>query len=220
MEENIGIHILYKDNQFIIMNKPGGLLVRAQGGDKEKSLLQLAAIYCKHPVGVTHQLDRPVSGVCVMTKNKKAQAYFNDLLKEGKVEKKYWAVVPKGDLEKEGELIHYLKRNGKTKKSEISDVEKKDYKKAVMKYKIIGEIDNYFLLEVELLTGRFHQIRVQLSAIGFPIKGDVKYGARRGNKDRTIHLHAKSVAFIHPTKKEMLRVESPKPDDSVWNAFG
>ncbi len=212
--------ILHKDNQTIALNKPSGILV--QSGEKageDKTLMQLAEIYCKHPLGLVHRLDRPASGVCIFAKNKKALTFLNQQMQDRKVEKKYWAVVPKGEIKEEDTLIHYLKRNGKSKKAEVEKTEKPLYKKAELNYKKIGEIDNYILLEVELITGRFHQIRAQLSAIGFPIKGDVKYGSRRGNKDRSIHLHARSISFLHPASREKILIEAPTPNDSIWAAF-
>jgi len=218
MEGNIADYIILKNNQILAFNKPAGTLVQS-GQSDDKSLLQLAEIYCKHPLGLIHRLDRPASGVCIFAKSKNALVSINRQMQERTVEKVYWAVVRKGDLEKEGALVHYLKRNGKAKKSEVSETEKPGYKKAELTYKVLGEIDNYTLLEVKLITGRFHQIRAQLSAIGFPIKGDVKYGAKRGNKDRSIHLHARSITFSHPIAKERIHIEANVPDDVIWNAF-
>ncbi len=223
MEGKIAKLILHKDNQVIALNKPVGVLVQSgerKAKEQDKSLHQLAEIYCKHPVGLVHRLDRPASGVCIFAKNKKSLAYLNQQMQERTIEKKYWAVVPKGEIEVEGTLIHYLKRNGKTKKAELSNEEAPGFKKAELNYKTIGEIDNYRLLEIELITGRFHQIRAQLAAIGFPIKGDVKYGARRGNKDRSIHLHSRSISFQHPTNQQKIHIEAELPKDSIWEAFG
>lgn len=219
MEGDITNYIITKNNQFLAFNKPNGMLVQSGQDDKDKSLLQLAEIYCKHPLGLIHRLDRPASGVCILAKSKNALSNINLQMQERSIEKVYWAVVKKGELEKEGSLIHYLKKNGKSKKSEVSQTEKSGFKEAKMNYKIIGEIDNYLLLEIELITGRFHQIRAQLSAIGFPIKGDVKYGARRGNKNRSIHLHARSITFKHPVTKEKTHITADVPDDTIWNAF-
>lgn len=218
MKKNIGDIIISKNNQFLAFNKPNGMLVQS-GQEEEKSLLQLAEIYCQHPLGLVHRLDRPASGVCILAKNKKALAHINQQMQDRKVKKIYWAVVPKGDLETQGELTHYLKRNGKTKKAECSDEERGGYKKAILHYKIIGEIERYMLLEIELITGRFHQIRAQLGAIGFPIKGDQKYGAKRGNKDRSIHLHARKITLKHPVSKEDISLTADTPDDVIWKAF-
>ena len=219
MEGNIADSIILKNNQVIAFNKPSGVLVQSDQSD-DKSLLQLAEIYCKHPLGLIHRLDRPASGVCIFAKSKDALVHINKQMQNREVEKVYWAVVPKGEIEQEGTLIHYLRRNGKTKKSEISLFEKPGFKKAELSYKVISTIDNYQLLEVQLVTGRFHQIRAQLSAIGFPIKGDVKYGARRGNKNRSIHLHARSITFKHPTSREKLHLIADVPEDVIWKAFG
>lgn len=180
---------------------------------------QLAEIYCKHPLGLIHRLDRPASGVCIFAKSKNALVSINKQMQDRTVEKTYWAVIPKGDFEKEATLVHYLKKNGNSKRSEASKEEKAGFKKAELSYKVLSEIDNYALLEVKLITGRFHQIRAQLSAMGFPIKGDVKYGARRGNKDRSIHLHAKSITFSHPISNERIHIEADAPQDVIWNAF-
>ncbi len=217
MEENISNLVLYKDNQIISFNKPNGLLTQ-QGKDEEKSLLQLAEIYCKHPLGLVHRLDRPASGVCLFAKNKKALAYLNQIMQNREVEKIYWAIVPKKEIAQAGTLTHYLKRNGKIRKAEISDEEKSGFKKAILTYKLLQEMDRYSLLEIQLQTGRFHQIRAQLAAFGFPIKGDVKYGARRSNSDRSIHLHARSLKFKHPISKEEIYIEAPCPKDAIWEA--
>ncbi len=218
MEGHISDYIILKNNQFLIFNKPNGLLVQS-GQSEDISLLHLAEAYCKHPLGLVHRLDRPASGVCLVAKNKKALAHFNKQMQERTVGKIYWAVVRKGELEPTGTLIHYLKRNGKSKKAEVSKKEKKGYQKAELRYTIKSEIDNYMLLEVELITGRFHQIRAQLSAIGFPIKGDVKYGAKRSNKNRSIHLHARGLTFQHPVTKERIEAIADTPDDTIWGAF-
>lgn len=218
MEGNIAKYIIEKNNQFIAFNKPSGILVQSDQS-KDKSLLDLAEIYCKHPLGLIHRLDRPASGVCIFAKSKKALVGINKQMQERTVDKVYWAVVKKAEIDKEGPLVHFLKRNGRTKKSEVSETEKPGFKKAELSYKIISEIDNYYLLEVILITGRFHQIRAQLSAIGAFIKGDVKYGDRRGNKNRSIHLHARSISFSHPSTNEKIHLTAEIPDDSIWKAF-
>lgn len=218
MEGNIADSIILKNNQIIAFNKPCGVLVQSDQS-KDKSLLQLAEIYCKHPLGLIHRLDRPASGVCIFAKTKNALVHINKQMQDRTVGKIYWAVIPKGEIPQEGTLIHYLRRNGRTKKSEVSDKEKSGFKRAELSYKIISSIDNYQLLEIQLITGRFHQIRAQLSAIGFPIKGDVKYGAKRGNKNRSIHLHARSITFKHPTTKESLHLIADVPKDVIWKAF-
>lgn len=218
MDGHIADYIIEKNNQFIAFNKPSGVLVQS-GQNEDKSLFQLAEIYCKHPLGLVHRLDRPASGVCIFAKTKRALVHLNKQMQERTVEKVYWAVVRKGELKEEAELIHYLKKDSKNKKSWASNEEKPGLKKAVMSYRKIGEIDNYQLLEIQLVTGRFHQIRAQLSAIGFPIKGDVKYGAKRSNSNRSIHLHARSLTVQHPTSKEKVELVAELPDDPIWKAF-
>jgi 23S rRNA pseudouridine1911/1915/1917 synthase len=170
-------------------------------------------------LGLIHRLDRPASVICLLAKTKGALAALNKQMQARSVEKTYWAVVPKGDLPTEGHLVHYLRRNGRTKKAEVAKKEKNGFKKAELTYRIIDTIDRYQLLEIQLLTGRFHQIRAQLAAIGFPIKGDVKYGAKRPNADRSIHLHARSIAFTHPTSKERVHLVAPPPEEVIWEAF-
>lgn len=219
MEGNIADYIILKNNQIIAFNKPSGILVQSGQNTEDKSLHQLAEIYCKHPLGLIHRLDRPASGVCIFAKSKNALSSINKQMQARTVQKTYWAVVPKGEIDKEGTLVHYLRKNGKSKKSEVSTTEKAGFKKAELSYKVLGNIDNYTLLEVILITGRFHQIRAQLAAIGFPIKGDVKYGARRGNKDRSIHLHAKNITVSHPITKERIHIEADIPNDVIWQAF-
>ncbi len=218
MEGKISDYLLHKDGKIMVFNKPSGTPV--QGGNGEvKSLLQLAEIYSKHPMGIIHRLDQPASGICILARDKKTLGQMSQALQAKQWDKTYWAVVRKGELEKEATLIHYLRRNGKTKKAEVSEEEKTGFKKAELNYRVLGEIDNYILLEIKLITGRFHQIRAQLSAMGFPIKGDVKYGAKRGNKDRSIHLLAKEVSFTHPATKERMTFTVPIPDDVIWKAF-
>ncbi len=219
MNENISDYILYKDNQVIIFNKPNGLLVQSGQSKEEKSLKQMAEIYCKHPLGLVHRLDRPVSGVCIFAKNKKSLAHLNQQFQEKKVQKKYHAIIPKGDLKQEGKLEHFIKRNGKRLKAEVSDNAKGGFKKAILNYKIIKEIERYSLLEIDLETGRFHQIRAQMAAVGYPIKDDVKYGAKRGNKNRSIFLHAHSLSFIHPTTNQKINIVADYPDDTLWKLF-
>lgn len=202
----------------IAFNKQSGIPIQP---DKTESLslLSLAEIYCKHPVYLIHRIDRPASGVAVFAKTKKAIAHLNTLLQERKIEKTYFAVVKNIPENREGELEHFLEKNAKTNKSYVAKKESKKARLAKLSYKVVDSIDNYHLLEIKLMTGRHHQIRVQLASIGSPIKGDVKYGARRSNKDRSIHLHARKMVFSHPVSKKRISLLAPLPTDTIWQAF-
>lgn len=169
-------------------------------------------------LGVVHRLDRPTSGIVVFARTSKALTRLNKMFSERETEKIYWAIVKNTPPKIEDTLTHYLKRNPKQNKSYSHTKEVPDSKKAVLHYKILKKLDNYYLLEVVLETGRHHQIRSQLSAIGCPIKGDLKYGFDRSNPDGSIHLHAKKLTLIHPVQKEKITIEAPTPEDSVWNA--
>jgi len=214
---DIGAQILYKNNQLIAFNKIAALGVQPDQTE-DKSLLDLAEIYSKSKLHLIHRLDRPASGVVLFAKNKKALAHLNQQFKDRSIEKTYLAVVKDSPKKEEDQLTHfvYKKTSGK---SVASEKETPGSKKAELTYKVIGKIDNYTLLEVKLITGRFHQIRSQLAAIGSPIKGDVKYGFKRGNRDRSINLHAWKLSFTHPVSNERVEIVAPTPDDSVWNAF-
>ena len=169
-------------------------------------------------LGVVHRLDRPTSGIVVFSRTSKALARLNKMFSERETEKIYWAIVKNMPPKTEDSLTHYLKRNPKQNKSYAHIKEVPDSKKAVLHYKILKKLDNYYLLEIVLETGRHHQIRSQLSAIGSPIKGDLKYGFDRSNADGSIHLHAKKLTLIHPVQKEEININAPTPDDPVWNA--
>lgn len=208
--------IIYQTNQFIVANKPAGLPIQPdQSGDK--SLFDLLSIYCKSEIYVVHRIDRPVSGTVVFAKNKNAAAALSQQFQQKKVEKKYLAVVKDCPEQKEGELVHFMKKQGTTEK--IFKEAGKNTDEAKLYYKHIAETDNYHLLEVVPHTGRFHQIRAQLGAIGSPIKGDVKYGAKRGNQDRSIHLHAWKLSFHHPVTNEWMNFEAPLPPESLWQVL-
>ncbi len=198
--------------------KPAGIAVQ---NDKtgDKSLLNLAEIYAKSKLELIHRLDRPASGIILFAKNKKALANLNKQFQDRTVQKTYLAVVKKPGPEQDGELVHFLRKNAKQNKSYICEPEAKNAQKAVLKYRLLGSSENYTLLELDLETGRHHQIRAQLGAIGFPIKGDVKYGFRRANKDRSIHLHAWKLSFRHPVSKELVTLKQPPPKDVIWDAF-
>lgn len=215
----IGELVLYKNNQLLAFNKPAGLGVQADKTE-DKALLNLAEIYTKGKVLVTHRIDRPASGVVLFAKTKGALRNVNAQFQERSIKKIYLAVVGKlPNDEEKGELTHFLLKNGKTNKSYVSKEERSGAKKAILSYELLESIDNYHLLKVELFTGRHHQIRAQLSAAGAPIKGDVKYGFRRNNPDRSIHLHAWQLHFNHPVSSERVELTAPVPDEVVWKAF-
>ncbi|MFQ5447273.1 MAG: RluA family pseudouridine synthase [Saprospiraceae bacterium] len=218
-EEKIGDWVLYKNNQLIAFNKPAGLPVQAdKTGDK--SLLQLAEIYCKSKLYLIHRLDRPASGVVLFAKTKGAVSSLSDQFRERKVSKTYLAVVKEMPTEKWGVAKHFILKNGKQNRSyATAGDEEHGGKASEMKYSLLGSIDNYHLLEVQPLTGRHHQIRVQLSAMGSPIKGDVKYGFRRSNRDRSIHLHAWKLTFRHPVSGETVELKAAPPEEVIWDAF-
>lgn len=218
--------VIYEDNHIIIVNKTASEIVQ---GDKtgDTPLSETVKQYLKDKyqkpgnvfIGVTHRLDRPVSGLVVFAKTSKALSRLNEMFKKGEVQKTYWAVVKNSPKELEGELVNYLVRNEKQNKSYAYEVEKPGSKKAVLNYRVIGKSDNYYLLEVDLKTGRHHQIRCQLAKMGCPIKGDLKYGFPRSNPDGSICLHARYVRFIHPVSKELITVEAPVPAGNLWNNF-
>ena len=170
-------------------------------------------------LGVTHRLDRPVSGLVIFAKTSKALTRLNEMFRAGEVKKTYWAVVKNAPKESEGELVHFLVRNEKQNKSYAYDKEVPNSKKAVLDYRLIGRSDNYYLLEVDLKTGRHHQIRCQLAKMGCPIKGDLKYGSPRSNPDGSICLHARRVRFVHPVSKELIELKAPLPEGNLWKGF-
>ncbi len=218
--------VLYEDNHIIIVNKTCSEIVQ---GDKtgDTPLSETIKVYLKEKydkpgnvfVGVTHRLDRPVSGIVVFARTDKALSRLNEMFKTQQVKKTYWAIVKNMPPKLEDELVHYLTRNEKQNKSYAYDKDVKDAKKSILSYKQVAQSDNYFLLEINLQTGRHHQIRCQLAKIGSPIKGDLKYGFARSNPDGGISLHARSVEFIHPVSKELIKVVAPVPDDKLWKMF-
>lgn len=218
--------VVYEDNHLIIVNKTASEIVQ---GDKtgDVPLSETVKQYLKEKyakpgnvfLGVTHRLDRPVSGLVVFAKTSKALARLNEMFRKGEVKKTYWAVVKTCPQVEEGELVHYLVRNEKQNKSYAYDKEVNGSKKAVLHYRLIGHSENYYLLEVDLKTGRHHQIRCQLAKIGCPIKGDLKYGFPRSNPDGSICLHARKVCFVHPVSKEQIVVTASVPDGNLWKAF-
>lgn len=221
------LQILYEDNHLIIVNKRVGDIVQ---GDKtgDTPLSEVIKAYIAHKynkpgnvfLGVAHRLDRPTSGAIIFAKTSKALSRLNAMLKKKAIKKTYWAIVKNRPETDSGTLIHYLKKNPKNNKSTSFPKPTKDAKKAVLHYRIIKELNNYYLLEIDLETGRHHQIRTQLAAINCPIKGDLKYGFPRSNKNGGIHLHARKVSFIHPIKKEPLNIAAPSPHEVLWNYVG
>lgn len=218
--------ILYEDNHIIAVNKSAGEIVQVDK-TKDKSLDDLLKEYIKKKynkpgevfLGVVHRIDRPVSGVVLFARTSKALTRLNEMFQEKSVEKIYWAVVKEKPPKTEDTLVHYLVRNTKTNKSYCYENEAKGSKQAILHYKLLASSDLYHLLEIRLETGRHHQIRSQLATIGSPIKGDLKYGFPRSNKDGGISLHSRKVRFIHPVRDEELTIEAPLPEDSLWKAF-
>lgn len=217
--DDIASRILYEDNHLLVMNKRVGEIIQGdKTGDEPLSDTLKAFVAQRNGkpgrvfMGVPHRLDRPVSGIAIFAKTSKALERLNDMFREGegkRLQKTYWALVEKCPQPEEGELRHYLLRNEKQNKSYASDGPREGAKEARLKYKLLGATERYFLVEVTLLTGRHHQIRCQLSSIGCPIKGDLKYGARRSNRDGGISLHARSVRFEHPVRHEEIYIEAP-----------
>ncbi|MBZ9729139.1 RluA family pseudouridine synthase [Salegentibacter sp. JZCK2] len=218
------LQVLFEDNHIIVVNKRPGDIVQ---GDKtgDKPLSEVVKSYLKEKyykpgdayLGVVHRLDRPTSGIVLFSKTSKALPRLNKLFQKKEAQKTYWAIVKNAPPQKCATLIHFLKRNPKQNKSYAHIKEVPDSKEAILEYRMLKELDNYFLLEVDLHTGRHHQIRSQLSAIGSPIKGDLKYGFDRSNKDASIHLHARELKFIHPVKKDEIHIIAPPPDEVLWN---
>ena len=216
--------VVYEDNHIIIVDKCSGEIVQ---GDKtgDKPLSDTVKEYIKQKynkpgnvfLGVVHRLDRPVSGLVVFAKTSKALSRLNDMFRTGDVHKTYWAIVKRRDIATEGTLTDWLTRNERQNKSYAHEREVPGAKKAVLKYKVRAVANNYMLIEVTLLTGRHHQIRCQLSHMGCPIKGDLKYGAPRSNPDGSISLLSRRVEFVHPVSKENIVAYADVPDDRLWN---
>ena len=218
--------ILFEDNHLLIINKrPGELSQLDKTGDN--SILEKYKLYLKKKhnkkgnvfLGLVNRLDRPTSGVLILAKTSKALSRMNKMLVERKILKKYLAIVEKKPIRKKNTLINFLKKNQKQNKSYIVDQTTKDSKKAILHYTTLKELDNYSLLEISLETGRHHQIRVQLSNMGSPIKGDLKYGAKRSNPNGGINLHAKKIDFNHPVTKESVSIEANCPKEKIWNSI-
>jgi len=220
------MEIIYEDNHLIAVNKNCHEIVQ---GDKtgDTPLAETLKAYLKTKydkqgnvfIGVTHRLDRPVTGIVIYAKTSKALARMNELFRNGDIKKTYWAIVKKCPLEKEKTLIHWLVRNEKQNKSYAYLTEKPNSQKAVLHYRLISQSDSYYLLEIVLESGRHHQIRCQLAQTGCPVKGDLKYGADRSNPDGGISLHARSIEFMHPVSKENIHIVANPPSDNLWRAL-
>lgn len=219
------LQILLEDNHIIVVNKRVGDIVQ---GDKtgDKPLSEVVKEYIKEKynkpgevfLGVVHRLDRPTTGIVVFARTSKALTRLNEMFSNRETQKTYWAVVKNKPPKDQDSLTHYLKRNEKNNTSKAYSKEIPESKIARLDYKIIKELDNYFALEIDLHTGRHHQIRAQLAAIGCPIKGDLKYGFDRSNPDGGIHLHARKLVFVHPVSKNLLQIIAVTPKDTIWNS--
>ena len=217
---------LYEDNHLLIVNKPSGILVQGDHtGDKplveyckdylKEKYNKPGAVFC----GVVHRIDRPTSGIVVFARTSKALERMNALFKNRKVQKTYWAIVKRRPKEQEDKLVHWLKKDNKRNTTAAFDKEVDGALKADLTYRTIGKLNDHWLLEVKPITGRPHQIRVQLSTIGSPIRGDLRYGFAKANTDRSINLHARSIYFEHPVKKEGIAVRAEVPADQFWEQF-
>lgn len=219
------LQVLHEDNHIIVVNKRVGDIVQ---GDKtgDKPLSDVVKEYLKEKynkpgevfLGVVHRLDRPTTGIVVFARTSKALTRLNEMFSQRETKKTYWAVVKNQPPKTEDTLVHFLKRNPKNNTSKAHSKEVPESKKASLDYKIIKKLDNYYVLEINLHTGRHHQIRSQLSAIGCPIKGDLKYGFDRSNPDGGIHLHARKLIITHPVTKEQIEIIAPVPNDSIWKS--
>ena len=220
------MEVVYEDNHIIIVNKQSGEIVQGdKTGDKPLSDFVKAWIKEKYAkpgnvfLGVVHRLDRPVAGLVVFAKTSKALSRLGNMFRDGEIKKTYWAIVPKAPIPPQATLTHWLVRNEKQNKSYAYDHEVAKPKKAILDYCVIGHSERYFLLEVHLKTGRHHQIRCQLSKIGCPIKGDLKYGAPRSNPDGSISLLSRKVEFIHPVSHQPISIIAKTPDDNLWKVL-
>ena len=219
------LQVLYEDNHLIAVNKRAGDIVQGdQTGDTPLSEIVKQYLKKKYQkpgevfLGLVHRLDRPTTGIIIFARTSKALERMNALFASRETRKTYWAVVNELPPEPEGRLVHYMQRNPKQNKSYAHPADAPGRKKAALQYRLLKKLDRYALLEIELETGRHHQIRAQLSALGCSIKGDLKYGAPRSNPDGGIHLHARSLEFIHPVRKEPVRIVADPPEDPVWEA--
>ncbi len=220
--------VLYEDNHIIAVNKTCNEIVQGdKTGDTPLSETVKAYIKAKYNkpgevfLGVTHRLDRPTSGVVLFARTSKALSRLNEMFKSHEqIRKTYWAIVQGAPTQPEARLENWLIRNEKQNKSYIAKPGAKDAKQAVLSYKTLVKGEHYSLLEINLETGRHHQIRCQLAAIGCPVKGDLKYGAKRSNPDGGICLHARQIAFVHPVSKQDICIVAPVPEDDIWHKLG
>jgi 23S rRNA pseudouridine1911/1915/1917 synthase len=220
------LEILFEDNHIIAVNKKSSDIVQ---GDKtgDTPLSEIVKNYLKPKynkpgdafIGTVHRLDRPVSGIVLFAKTSKALSRLNEMFRGKDIQKTYWAIVKNRPKKDQDKLVHFLIKNEQKNMSKALNHEQKGALKSELNYKLLCSSENYHLLEVYPLTGRHHQIRVQLSTMGCPIKGDIKYGFDRTNKDASIHLHARKIEFIHPVKKEKIIILAPTPNEALWNAF-
>jgi len=221
------MEVIYEDNHIIVVNKTVNEIVQ---GDKtgDEPLVDKVKKYIKEKynkpgevfLGVVHRLDRPTSGIVIFARTSKALSRLNEMFRNGDVHKTYWAITANCPKEDSGILENYLKKNEKLNKSFIANPQDKEAKKAVLKYQIISKSDRYYLFEINLLTGRHHQIRCQLSSIGCPVKGDLKYGYPRSNPDGGLSLHARKVEFVHPVSKKEISIVADVPkNDKLWEFF-
>jgi 23S rRNA pseudouridine1911/1915/1917 synthase len=223
---NIDERVLYEDNHLLIINKlPSEIVQGDKTGDEPLSEKLKAYIKNKYHkpgevfLGVVHRLDRPVSGALIFARTSKSLSRLNELLKNGQIRKRYWAVVKNAPDPESAHLVNHLSRDEAKNKSFVHSEKSGQTCLAELNYSLIGKSKDYFLLEIDLITGRHHQIRAQLAHIGCPIKGDLKYGFPRSNPGGFIHLHARNISFIHPVRKEQLEITAPPPDDPIWNYF-
>lgn len=215
--------ILYEDNHIIAVNKRSSEIVqsdetgdRTMGDDLKEYIKEKYHKEGNVFLGVVHRIDRPVSGVVIFARTSKALTRMNELFQTKEIQKTYWAVVKNKPNNEEATLVHYHAKDEKQRKAKLYPKEVPGSKRAELHYKLLASSDNYHLLEVQLMTGRFHQIRAQFAKMGFPIKGDVKYGFNKGNEDASIHLHARRIEFIHPVKKENIKIVAPVPNETIW----
>ena len=219
------LQVLFEDNHNIAINKRCGDIVQGdKTGDKPLSEIVKSFLKTKYSkpgnvyLGIPHRLDRPTSGVVMFAKTSKSLSRLNKIFKDGKVQKYYWAVTKNNPEKQEDTLIHWLRKNEKTNKSTYFKKETVKAKKAVLHYRVLKKLERYFIIEIELVTGRHHQIRCQLSAIGCPVRGDLKYGYDRSNNDGGIDLHAKKIIFEHPINGKKIIIDAPVRDTKIWNA--
>ena len=220
------LQVLFEDNHIIAINKRCGDIVQGdKTGDKPLSEIVKSFLKTKYSkpgnvyLGIPHRLDRPTSGVVMFAKTSKSLSRLNKIFKDGKVQKYYWAVTKNNPEKQEDTLIHWLRKNEKTNKSTYFKKETVKAKKAVLHYRVLKKLERYFIIEIKLVTGRHHQIRCQLSAIGCPVRGDLKYGYDRSNNDGGIDLHAKKIIFEHPVNGKKIIIDAPVRDTKIWNAI-